>query len=708
MTRLLSILLPAALLLSCQNPGSEPYVPKEEALPSLDDFAHLMRAHEVALELPKLDWTPSTIAPKVDSVLHEADMALDRLAAQDPATVDFDGAFAAFDRALFPVVQILNQLWLIKETSQDEDLRLACNAEVQKMDGWLVDLSYREDLYLLCDGFRRAYEAGDRPLLVGEDLKLYEDRMRDYRRAGFDLDAAVRTEVADMQKRLSELTNAFDTNITDAAVSLTFTAAQLDGVPESFLASSRLDSGRHEVRVTVTPDYMAVMSNARIEEVRRAVNRARYSVAMDVNGPILDEMVQLRERIAVRLGYDNWADYKIEPKMAATGAIAVAFCEELTAGLQPKFDAEVAVLTRLKREDTGDDGARMNWWDFRYYQNMLMRRDYGVDTEALRVYFALDRVIDGMFDVYQHIFAVRFTAIEPPFRWIEDLRCYLVTDAESGEPLGVFYLDLFPRPGKYNHFAQFDVISGRTEPDGRRRAPVAALVCNFTPGVDGEPPLMSHGEVETIFHEFGHAMHAILSSTRYVSFAGGAVPRDFVEAPSQMFEAWAWDPEVLSAFAVDYRDPKNTLPVEVIERMEEAKNATVGLATRRQMGLALADLRMHLGGVTDAGAVSNAANTECLFPVPEGTNFAAYWGHLTGYDAGYYGYAWADSIAADLATAFEEAPDRFMDQEVGLRLRREIYERGGSRDVREGVRAFLGRESDNRAFLRTLGLAAGD
>lgn len=675
-----------------------------QSLPTLQDLAAIARAHQVALQLPRLDYSAAEIGPVVDDILHTATTRLDTIAAQDPATVTFADSFAAIDETLFPVVQILNQLWLMKESRVESDIRLACNAEVQKMDSWLVDLGYREDLYRLADGFRTAYEAGGRGELIGEDLKLYQDAMRDYRRAGFYLDAATRAEVAEMQKKLSELANNFDTNITNAAVSLSFTADQLEGVPESFLESSRQDDGTHQVRVTVTPDYMAVMSSARREEVRRETNRARYSVAMESNGPLLNEIVQLRDRIAKKLGYANWADYKIEPKMAGTGQAAIDFCEDLMEGLQPKFDAEVAVLTKLKRQETGNQTAQIHWWDFRYYQNMMMKRDFGVDTEAMRVYFELDRVLNGMFEIYQHIFAVRFTEMEPPYKWIGDLRCYLVSDAETAEPLGVFYLDMFPRPGKYNHFAQFDVISGRTEPDGRRRAPVAALVCNFTPGVGGEPALMSHGEVETIFHEFGHAMHAILSTTKYNTFAGGAVPRDFVEAPSQMFEAWAWDAEVLQRFAVDYRDPSKKLPAELIEKMEAAQKATIGLAERRQMGLALADLRMHIGGVKDAGKVCNEANSEALFPIPEGTNFAAYWGHLTGYDAGYYGYAWADSIAADLATVFENAPDRFLDQGIGLRLRREIYQRGGSRDVREGVRAFLGRDPNNQAFLRFLGI----
>ena len=723
MTSILALVLATAGLgFSCQSPadGAKPdgtsgaskktvaAVDQSAAFASgntLADFQAAAAHHGVVLELPRLDWSASAIGPEVDRIMAEASAGLDIIANQDPRYVTFDSCLAAIDDALDPVVAMLNQLWLMKETRVEEDVRLACNEQVQKIDTWMVAVSYRQDLYDICQAYAERYRNGERSKLTGEDLKLFEDTMRDYRRSGFDLDAATRAEVAAMQNKLNEMANQFDTNITEASVELFLTAEELEGVPESFLDAAKTENGTYRVRVTVTPDYSAVMDNAKREDVRRRVNTARYQVCMDSNGPLLNEIVQLRDKIAHKLGYQNWADYKTEPKMAGSGKAAVDFCEDLIAGLEPKFRGEVAVLTKLKRQETGNPAAEIMWWDYGYYQNMLMKNEYGVDSEALRNYFELDRVTAGMFDIYQHIFGLTFHRIEVPYAWIDDLQLYVVTDTATGEPLGCFYLDLFPRPGKYNHFAQFDIQAGKLLADGRHRRPSAALVCNFTPGVAGKPALMSHAEVETFFHEFGHAMHAILTRTKFMQFSGGNVPRDFVEAPSQMFENWVWDVDVLQRFAVDYRDPSKKIPAELIAKMKEAELATAALAYRRQMGLALSDLRMHMGGVTDAGAVCNSTNSEVLFAVPPGTNFAAYWGHLTGYDAGYYGYGWADSIAADLATAFENSPGRFLDQEVGMRLRKEIYEVGGSRSVTESVRRFLGRDSNNQAFLKQLGIA---
>lgn len=709
---LLCLFLGALASFGCNAPGassSKTYAGAQKSSPQgigqLADFQAAAEEHGVVLGLAKLDWSANTIGPEVDRILAGTEAALDAIGAQDPDYVSFASSFAALDEAVDPVVSILNQLWLMKETRVEDEVRAACNVEVQKLDAWMVELSYRQDLYDTCRAYSDRYHNGGRAALLGEDLKLFEDTMRDYRRSGFDLDATTREEVAALQNKLNGITNQFDTNITEAAVSLFFTSEELEGLPASFLQSSKQDDGTHEVRVTVTSDFSAVMGNAKDASVRKKTNIARYSVAMEENGPLLNEMVQVRAEIAHKLGYENWADYKIQPKMAGTAANAIAFCEDLVAGLEPKFRKEVATLTRIKAEETGNPAAEIMWWDYNYYTNKLMKNEYGVDPEALRRYFKLDNVIAGMFDVYQGIFDLKFHRIEPPYQWIDDLELYVVTDATTGEPLGCFYLDLFPRPGKYNHFAQFDVIGGKQLADGRYRRPVAALVCNFTPGVGDTPALMSHYEVETIFHEFGHAMHAVLTRTRYGQFSGGNVPRDFVEAPSQMFENWVWDVDVLQGFAADYEDPSKKIPAELIAQMKAAELATAALAYRRQMGLALSDLRMHVGDVTDAGAICNATNSETLFAIPAGTNFAAYWGHLTGYDAGYYGYGWADSIAADLATAFEEAPDRFLDAGVGMRLRKEIYEVGGSRAVKESVYQFLGRDSDNRAFLRQLGIS---
>lgn len=663
------------------------------------------------ITLPRFEKSPDEIVATTDDALAQADLGLDRIGVQEPTSATFDSTVLALDDVLYPVVTVINRLYLIKETSPEAAVRESATAQVQRMQDWFTEAQYREDVYTACRAFEQAYQAGRRPRLFGEDLRLFEETMRDYRRAGLHLDAETRARVEGLQKELTALATAFNTNITNADVTVHFTREELSGAPD-FLVEQAREQGRVEngaqlygVKATVTPQFVMAMQNVKSEAARKRLKTARYSVMQEENTPLLNDMIRVRDEIAGLLGYDSWDDYQIEPKMAGTGARALEFISDLADGLQPKFDAELAEMAELKAADTGDPNATIQHWDWRYYENQLKKRKYDIDVEALRVFFPLEQTLAGMFDIYEEIFQIRIDRLDAPWVWYDGVTLHAVSDAETGEPLGLFYLDMFPREGKYNHFAQFGIIDGKQLRNGQYQRPVCALVCNFTPPRGGSPSLLSHSEVETLFHEFGHAMHTILTRASHARFSGTSVPRDFVEAPSQMLEAWVWDTEVLDRFAADYRDPSRKIDPDVLARMEEAKNATIATFYRRQLAFGIADLRMHAEGeYKDSQAIMNEALTEIFLAPPDGTNLAAYWGHLTGYDAGYYGYAWADAIAADLATAFKQSPEGLMSERIGRRLRDEIYAPGGSRDVEKSIRAFLGRDRSIQPFLEQLGI----
>ncbi len=675
-------------------------------LKSIADFQAAATSRKAVVEIPTFEKTPEEVAASSKAGMERANAKLDAIAAVKPADATFANTIGALDYASWDMLTLLSRMWLMKETQPEPAMRAACTEAVKELEQWAVAAQYREDVYKACKAFADAYEAGDRGTLAGEELKLFKEIMRDYRRAGLHLDKETRDRVETLQKWLSEVSSDFNTNITDAKVEVYLTKEELKGVPEDFLKTIETPAGRYAVNATVTPHFMMVMSNADSAETRLKVKRARFMAAQDGNGPILNELVAVRDEVASLLGYANWADYQTEVKMAKDGKTAIEFCENLAAGLEPKFRAELAEYARIKQEKTGEGSPQIHLWDWRYYDNLMKKTKYDVDAEQLRVYFEFERTLQGMFDIYQSIFGLTFDQIDDEgSSWFEGVTLWMVTDSASGEPMGMFYLDNFPRDGKYNHFAQFDVVVGGRMPDGRYQRPVAALVCNFTAPTEDKPSLLSHGEVETLFHEFGHAMHTILTRAERPRFAGTNVPRDFVEAPSQMLEAWVWDADVLNTFAADYRDPSKKIDPALIARMEEAKNATTGVFYRRQLSLALGDLRLHTSGRdVDAAEILNDTMSEIFLAPPEGTNFGAYWGHLTGYDAGYYGYAWADAIAADLATVFEEAPGRFMDKEVGMRLRNEVYAAGGGREIEESIRAFLRRDRSLAPFLESIGV----
>src|SRR5438045_4639761 len=279
--------------------------------------------------------------------------------------------------------------------------------------------------------------------------------------------------------------------------------------------------------------------------------------------------------------------------MAKNGANAEKYINDLIAGIQPKFASEVAELQKMKAADTHDPAAKIDIWDWRYYGNQLKKQKYAVDTEALRAYFPFQKVLGGMFNIYQSIFGLKFEKITPPYKWIGDLQLYLVTDSATGEPLGMFYLDMFPREGKFNHFAEFEILGGKLLPDGKYQRPTVALLCNFPPASADKPSLMTHSDVETLFHELGHALRSITTSAQHGRFAGTHAPGDFVEAQSQMLQNWVWDKRVLDTFAADYRDPSKKIPAEIIKKMNDAKLANAGVLYRRQFAFASLDLELH-------------------------------------------------------------------------------------------------------------------
>ncbi len=457
----------------------------------------------------------------------------------------------------------------------------------------------------------------------------------------------------------------------------------------------------------ITFHYLLVLENCKVEATRKKFQFEHDIMAVEKNIPLLKQILKLRNDIAHKLGYASWADFQIEPKMAKNAKTATDFLEKLKVGLQPKFDAEVGEYQKLKAKETGDANAKINLWDWRYYANQLKKEKYTVDAEALRVYFSYDRVLHGMFDIYQSIFGLKFHEIEAPYKWIGDLKLFAVTDAKTGEPMGLFYLDMFPRDGKYNHFAQFGIIEGKLLPGGKYQRPTDALICNFQPPDGDKPSLLSHQEVETLFHEFGHAMHSVLTRANYGRFAGTSVPRDFVEAPSQMLENWVWDKNVLDSFAADYRNPTNKIPQTILAKLKESKLATEGTRYRRQLSFGLTDLKLHSNFEEneDVVKISNDVIADVFFPPVEGSAYVGYFGHLMGYDAGYYGYAWADAIAADMATVFEKSKKGYFDKTVGRRLRNEIYAVGNSRDVNVSIQKFLGRKQSLEPFLESIGIS---
>jgi thimet oligopeptidase len=689
----------AAVLPACHTMKNEPCCPAN----SLAAFQARAAKYNAVVTVPTFETTTSEIAAAAQNAIAAGNAALDRIGQVTPVSATFANTFVALDDLGFQFDLVSERLGLIEQTSTNADVRDAATVALKRLSEWAVGMDYREDVYHALKNF-----AATQPALAGEDKKLFTETLRDYRRAGLELPKADRDEVERLRKELTALETDFQNNVTKATKSVKFTRAELAGVPEDFLAQIKTGPDEYTVKANVTWHYLSLMDNCQVEATRKKFLTEHDNLAREANVPLLGKILVLRDQVAKKLGYANYADYGTEVKMVKNGATAIKFLEDLKTGLQPKFAAEIEEFRQHKVKATSDANAGINIWDWRYYSNQLKKEKYNVDAEQLRVYFPYQHVLDGMFAIYQRIFGLKFEPVTPPCKWIGDLQLYTVSDAASGEPLGLFYLDMFPREGKYNHFAQFGLVAGKLLPDGKYQRPVCALICNFPAPTKDHPSLMSHSDVETLFHEFGHAMHTILTRAKYVRFSGTSVPRDFVEAPSQMLENWVWDKSVLDSFAADYRDPSKKIPAEILAQLKAARLATEGTRYRRQLSFGLMDLALHsqinAANATNVVALSNEKLGEVFLPMVPDTAFIGYFGHIIGYGAGYYGYAWADAISADMATVFEKSPGGYYDQAAGMRLRKEIYEVGDSRDVNLSIEKFLGRPRSIEPFLKRIGV----
>jgi thimet oligopeptidase len=495
----------------------------------------------------------------------------------------------------------------------------------------------------------------------------------------------------------------FQKNIASVDDYLIVEEADMEGLEEDYIKNHKTDDGKYKIDLSY-PSYIPYMKfsksdAARIELYKKFKNRA----AAD-NLEILNKVLILRKQMAELLGYNTYAEYRVEDRMAKLPATVWDFENDLVDKVKEKAALDYDELLDVKRSTLNDDSIDViNDWESSYYNNILLKEKYDLDQNMIKEYFATDNVIDGLFQIAQHLFKVEFEEVSTPSTWQEDVRFFNVK--RDGEVISYFYMDLYPRANKYSHAACFPMIAGK-ETDNGYQKPVATLVCNFPPPTEDRPSLLSKREVETFFHEFGHVLHNVLTQTKLSSHSGTSVARDFVEAPSQIFENWTWNYESLKLFAKHY-ETGEVLPFDLYERMLAAKNVGSGLSTLQQIYYGMIDFTLHdkydpTSSEPTTEIVKNLQNEITLYPYVEGTHMQGAFGHLMGYAAGYYGYLWSRVYAEDMFSVFETKG--VMDQETGVRYRDIILASGGSKDELEMVVEFLDRTPNQDAFLRSLGL----
>jgi thimet oligopeptidase len=624
-----------------------------------------------ALTLPPAEFTAGC-RRDMDRARAEAErMKALRGAERDAALTAFDAAFSALGEAA-------SRASLCRNVHPDGPMRDEAERCEQEVDALSTELSLDRGLY---DALAAVDLAGADPAT----RYFVEKSLRDFRRAGVDRDEATRTRVRALREELVRIGQEFGRNIKDDVRRVALDPLELDGVPEDWRRTHPPGSDGKVVVTTDNTDYVPFMTYAKSASAREQLWRLYRLRGHPKNLEVLSRLLGRRAELAGLLGYPSWAAYVTEDKMIGSAEAAGDFIARIAAAAEARMRRDHDQLLARKRKDEAG-ATRVDPWDSAYLQERVKAEEYGFDSQSVRPYFEYPRVKDGLLTVTGRLFGIDYRRADGAPVWHPDVEAYDVV--EDGRLLGRIYLDMFPRDGKYKHFAQFTLATGQRG----KRLPEGVLVCNFPRPTAAGPALMEHGDVKTFFHEFGHLLHHVLGGhTTWAGQSGVATEWDFVEAPSQMLEEWVWDPGVLALFA-RHVETGAPIPADVVRRMKRADEYGKGLMVRQQMFYAATSLELHRREPRDLDTTRVVAELQeryTPFRHVDGTYFQESFGHLDGYSAIYYTYMWSLVIAKDLFDEFRRAG--LMSPEPARRYRKAILEAGGTKPAAKLVEDFLGR-----------------
>ncbi|MFU1556307.1 oligopeptidase A [Aeromonas sp. A04] len=642
----------------------------------------------------------------------------DVLAQRDPHT--WDSLIAPLEEVNDRLARVWSPVSHLNSVLNSEALRAAHDACLPLLSEFQTYVGQHEGLY---QAYRELAESDDFPLLSGAQRKEIQNTLRDFRLSGIGLPAEAQQRYGEIQARLSELASRFSNNVLDATqgwTRLVTDEADLTGLPQSAQAAARQlaeQKGQQGWLFTLDiPSYLPVMMYADNRELRAELYEAFTTRASDQgpnagkwdNSAIMTELLSLRRELARLLGFSNYAELSLATKMADKTEQVVGFLSDLAAKSLPQGKAELEEIRTFAAEQHGQ--SELAAWDLPYYAEKLKQHKFSISDEQLRPYFPANKVVKGLFEVVRRVFGIKVRERLGIDTWHPDVRFYDIFDAED-ELRGSFYLDLYAREHKQGG-AWMDVCLGRRyRQDGSLQKPVAYLTCNFNGPVDGKPALFTHNEVVTLFHEFGHGIHHMLTRIDVAGVAGiNGVAWDAVELPSQFLENWCWESEAL-AFISGHHETGEPLPADLLEKMLTARNFQAAMQMLRQLEFALFDFRLHQefdpAKPDQIPALLSEVRSQVAVMTPPAFNrFQHSFSHIFagGYAAGYYSYKWAEVLSADAFSRFEE--EGIFNPATGQSFLKNILEKGGSKEPMELFRAFRGREPKVDALLRHSGIAA--
>jgi oligopeptidase A len=663
----------------------------------------------IAFHIPFDRILPEHVEPGIRTLIERAQRRIDAIV-EDPSERTFANTMLAMEAATENLDYALGVVRHLESVSTTPELRAAWNAVEPGASAFYSQIPLNAGLWRQLKSFAETPKA---KALTGTKRRFVEKTLDSFRRHGADLDPADKKRLEEIDVELTKITTKFSENVLDSTNAFEFVAtdeALLDGLPPSAVDAARQSAemkGLPGWRFTLqAPSYIPVVTYLNDRDVREKFYRAFSARATEGdrdNRPIIVRILELRQEKARLLGFRDFADFVLHDRMAHTGENATLFLTDLKLKTDPFYARENAALEAFA-------GQKIEPWDISYYAEKQRRALYEFDEEELRPYFPAESVVDGMFRIVEKLYGIGVKRADHVPVWHPDVRYYEVSDRD-GVLLGAFYADWYPRESKRDGAWMEGFITGADKPG--RLEPHAGCVCgNLTPPVGDKPALLTHREVETIFHEFGHLLHHVLSRVEVKSLAGTAVAWDFVELPSQIMENWCWERGALDLFARHYRtgDP---IPEDLFQKMKRARTYRGANVQMRQLGFGLTDLKLHreYDPARDGDVIRYAREILQQFtpaPLPENYAMIAGFTHLfsspVGYGAAYYSYKWAEVLDADAFTRFRD--EGIFSEKVGADFRDYILSKGDSEDPAELYKRFMGRDPDPNALLVRSGLVA--
>jgi thimet oligopeptidase len=645
------------------------------------------RNTKTAGDAPFWDGKPDAAAfeKTMNARLDRAQQTLNRmLAVKGRRTIE--NTLRPYDDILLELDSAGSQSGLIEEVHPDAGMRQAAQKMTQKVSAFATELSLNRAVY-------DALSALDLSKADAETRFYVEKTLRDFRLSGVDKDEATRKRIKALRDELVLIGQEFSENIrSDVRTVSVKDASELEGLPADYIARHKPDATGRITLTTDYPDALPVFTYAKNEEMRKRMYIEYNNRAYPKNMEVLDRMIARRSELARLIGFKNWADYITADKMVESAKNASDFIDQIVAASGPKAEQEYRTLLKRKQRDV--PGAKaVNAWESAYWSEIVRREDYDFDSQQVRPYFPFESVKAGVLSTTSKLFGVTFRQVKNAPVWHPSVECWEML--EGGKLVGRFYLDMHPRADKYKHAAEFPVRTGIAN----RQIPEATLVCNLPGGEANDPGLMEHDDVVTFFHEFGHLIHSLLAGRHaWVGVGGISTERDFVEAPSQMLEEWAWDAATLATFARHYKTGE-PIPAALVRQMRRAHEFAKALTVRRQMVYAKLSLSIY---DRDPSEVNTDKLVKALteqyqpFPFVEGTHFQTAFGHLDGYSAVYYTYMWSLVIAKDMFSQFDKT--NLLAPRTAKRYRNTVLAPGGSAPAAKLVENFLGRPFNFKAW----------